>query len=241
MQQFKGLQGGIGDTLKGYMQNPFGNPFFQAQQQMGTRQAQNLGGMQMGNIARNLTASGFGGGSSSPFAMEMMQNQGRANTGLQSQLGFLQPVMNALGMQQWATGAAEGYKPLQTGQKTTESTGGLGTWLPQVLGGAAGLAMAPFTGGMSLMGMGGGGGGGGLAGLFGGGGGMPTYGSNGMPWGSGSVSPPPGMAGTGGGDWGSNFFGGPPGGGFAPSGTTDWFGSQGGMQQGPPSLFGPGR
>jgi len=150
---YEGLQGGLGSMLGGYMNNPFGNPFFQTQQQMGTRQAQNLGGMQMGNIARNLTASGFGGGgATSPFAMEMLQNQARANTGLQSQLGFLNPVQNALGMQQWAGGLAQGYRPLQIGQTQQERTGGLGSWLPQVAGMALGAGLAPFTGGMSLIG-----------------------------------------------------------------------------------------
>lgn len=134
--------------LSGYMNNPFGNPFFQTQQQLGTRQAQNLGGTQMSNILRNLSASGLGGGSSSPFAMEMLQNQGRANTGLQAQLGFLNPVQNALGMQQFAGGLASQYRPLQTGQNTTQSTGGLGTWLPQVAGmGLSALTGLPFGGG----------------------------------------------------------------------------------------------
>jgi len=77
----------------------------------------------------------------------MMQNQGRANTGLQAQLGFLNPVQNALGMQQWATNAAESYKPLQTGGTSTESTGGLGTWLPQVLGAGLGAVTGGLGGG----------------------------------------------------------------------------------------------
>jgi hypothetical protein len=146
---YEGLQGGLGSMLGGYMNNPFGNPFFQTQQQMGQRQAQNIGGANIGNLTRNLTASGFGGGgATSPFAMEMLQNQARANTGLGAQLGFLNPVQNALGMQQWAGGLASGYRPLQTGQTDVKSTGGLGTWLPQV----AGLALAPFTGGLSMLG-----------------------------------------------------------------------------------------
>ena len=152
MQTYQGLQGGLGDMLKGYINSPFSNPFFQTQQQMGTRQAQNLGGMQMGNVARNLTASGLGGGGSmSPFAMEMMQNQGRANTGMQANLGFLNPVQNALGMQQFAGGLASQYRPLQTGQQQTQSTGGLGTWLPQVAGMGLGLLGAGFGGGASSM------------------------------------------------------------------------------------------
>lgn len=151
MQAYQGLQGPLAQMLQGYMQNPFGNPFFQTQQQMGTRQAQNLGQTQMNNITGNLTASGLGGsGSTSPFAMEMLQNQGRANSGLQAQLGFQNPVQNALGMQQFAGGLANSYRPLQTGQNTTQSTGGLGTWLPQV----AGMGLSAL---MGIPGLGGGG------------------------------------------------------------------------------------
>lgn len=196
MGVFKGLQPGLQSTLQGYMTNPFGNPFFQTQQQMGTRQAQNLGQTGMSNITRNLTASGFGGGSSSPFAMEMMQNQARANSGLQAQLGFLSPVQNALGMQQFATGLASQYRPLQTGQQTTEKTSGLGTWLPQV----AGLGMSFLPGGQ-------------FGGMFGGGGGafsgagahpfMPSGGGLGGWAGSG-----PGLADLGGYSTGGGMFGG---------------------------------
>jgi hypothetical protein len=166
--------GGLGNVTANYINNPFGNPFFQTQQQMGTRQAQNLGGTNISNMLRNFQTGGLGGGSGTmaPFQQEMLQNQARANTGLQAQLGFLNPVQNALGMQQNAMGLAAGYRPLQTGGTTTQSTGGLGTWLPQV----AGMALGGLTGGL------GGGLGSALGGLFGGGGGggMPVGGTSGM-------------------------------------------------------------
>lgn len=152
MNAYNQLQPGMANTLSGYISNPFSNPFFQTQQQLGTQQAQNLGGTQMSNITNNLTASGFGGSQSSPMALEMMQNQGRANTGLQAQMGFLSPVQNALQLQQNALGTAAGYRPLQTGQ--TQQVSGLGSWLPQVISGALG-ALNPASG---LFGGGGGGG-----------------------------------------------------------------------------------
>src|SRR2546425_856448 len=61
MESFHTLLSGLTPMLGGYMANPFGNPFFQQQQQMGTRQAANLGQTGMSNITRNLTASGLGG------------------------------------------------------------------------------------------------------------------------------------------------------------------------------------
>lgn len=184
---FGQLTSALGPMLTGYMQNPFGNPFFQTQQQMGTRQAQNLGATGTSNITRNMASGGFGS-ASSPFAAEMLANQGRANTGLQANLGFLNPVQNALALQQWAGGLGAGYRPLQTGQTQTQSTGGLGTWLPQVAGMALGAATGmPGAGGGGFFGGGGAGNmypamsvmqpwaGGGM-GAFGEGGGSPNFG-----------------------------------------------------------------
>jgi hypothetical protein len=152
MQAFQGLTPQFASTVGGYMSNPFGNPFFQTQQQMGNRQAQNMGQTAMSGLQNNMIGSGMAGGASNPAATEMMQNQARANTGLQSQLGFLAPVMNALQMQQGAMNAAGSYRPLQTGGNQTQSTGGLGTWLPQLAG--AGLGLAGMA--MGMPGMGGG-------------------------------------------------------------------------------------
>ncbi len=73
MMTYQGLQSPLFDMLQGYMKNPFGNPFFQTQQQMGTRQAQGLGGSQMSNLLRNITTSGMEGGASSPAGLEMQQ------------------------------------------------------------------------------------------------------------------------------------------------------------------------
>jgi len=206
LSTYQGLQGGLGQLLQGYMNNPFGNPFFQTQQQLGTRQAQNLSGTSTSNLLRNMTASNMFGGASSPAGTEMLQNQGRANTGLQANLGFLNPVQNALGLQTWAGGLANQYRPLQTGQQTTQSTGGLGTWLPQVIGAGLGAAtggMSSLFGGISPMmhQFGGsapgltGSGSGGFAGLptnFPGSSGGNPFGSQpGSFWGGGGGAPPP--------------------------------------------------
>lgn len=169
MAAYNQLIPGFASTAQGYMQNPFSNPFFQTQQQLGTRQAQNLGGTNISNLLRNFQTGGTGGGTGTlaPFQQEMLQNQSRANTGLQAQLGFLNPVMNALGQQNFYSQLASQFRPLQTGGKSTESTGGLGTWLPQV----AGMALGAATGGL----------GGGLGSFFGGGGSsVPTGGTSDM-------------------------------------------------------------
>jgi hypothetical protein len=140
MGAYQGMMPAFGQNVAGWMQNPYASPAFQLSQQMGQRQAQNIGGAQMGNLLRNLQTSGlFGGGSASPAGLEMMQNQARANTGLGANLGFINPMQEALQRQMGAMNIASQFRPLQTGGKTTESTGGLGTWLPQLAGAAMGM------------------------------------------------------------------------------------------------------
>jgi hypothetical protein len=137
------------------MTDPFnqqgGNPFFQTQQQLGTRQAQNLNQTNMSNITRNIGASGFGGGITSPFAQEMMANQMRAGSGMTANLGFLNPVQNALQQQNMFSNIAANFRPLQTGGKQVDTVGGLGTMMPLLSAGLS-LATAPMTGGGSLLG-----------------------------------------------------------------------------------------
>lgn len=205
-----------------FAQSPYSGPQFQFEQQMGNRQAQNLGGTAMSNISRNILGSGMGGGNMSPAALEMMQNQGRANTGLQAQLGFMNPMQLAGGRQQNAMGLLQGYRPLQTGGTQVQSQTGLGTWLPQLLG--AGMGMA----------------GGAMGGMFkgtGGGGGFNYGGASASP---GGFSQPSGGGGLG--AWGGDpmgSMGGPPafmggmspgsfGGGGGPSAPGSWFPSMGG-------------
>jgi hypothetical protein len=213
MGAFQGLTPGFANTVGGYMNNPFSNPFFQTQQQLGTSQAQKLGQTQMNSLLQNQNASGMGGGSSNPAALEMQQNQARANTGLQSQLGFLQPVQNALGMQQGAMQMAGNYKPLQTGGTQTQSTQGLGTWLPQLLGAVGGAGMSALTGGLF------GGGGGGTGGVWG----SQNPGQQGFQYGN------PAPTGYGGGGGAPPAFGGAPTGDPGGFGGNSWFGGGGGQ------------
>src|SRR6266550_2222258 len=92
----------------GYMNNPFNNPFMQQQMQMGNNQANLMGGSAMSNLMRNQTASGMS--QNSPAALEMMQNQMRANSGMRANLGFLNPMQNAFTAQQNAMGLASQYR-----------------------------------------------------------------------------------------------------------------------------------
>ena len=149
MNTFSGLTSALGSALPGFMNNPFGTQQFKMGQQLGTSQANNMNQTATNGLVNNMIGSGMAGGASNPAATEMLQNQNRANTSNTANLGFIQPTQNALQMQQNAIGTAAGYKPLQTGGTNTQSTQGLGTWLPQLLGGGLGMLGNIATGGLS--------------------------------------------------------------------------------------------
>jgi hypothetical protein len=141
----------LGSVLPGFMTNPFGTPQFKQSQQLGTTQANNLNQTATSGLVNNMIGSGMAGGASNPASTEMLQNQARANTSNTANLGFIQPTQQALGTQQAALGTAAGFKPLQTGGTNVQSTQGLGTLLPQLLGAAGGLAAGIGTGGLSSL------------------------------------------------------------------------------------------
>ena len=131
MNAYNSMMPGYASTVNSYMNNPFGNPFMQQQQQMGTNQANNIGQTGMANTTRNLNMSGIS--QNSPAALQMMQQQQMQNSATRANLGFLQPMQNAMGMQQSAMSMAGQFKPLQTGQ--TQSQGGLGQYASLLSGG----------------------------------------------------------------------------------------------------------
>lgn len=143
MNAYNSMMPGYASTVNSYMNNPFSNPFFQQQQQMGTNQANNMGQSAMSNLTGNLQASGIQ--QNSPAALQMMQQQQMNNSANRANLGFLAPTQNALTMQQSAMQQAGSFKPLQTGQ--TQTQGGVGSWLPQILGGALGAVTGGLLGG----------------------------------------------------------------------------------------------
>lgn len=149
MGAFNQLMQQFGPTLSGFMTNPFGTQQFKLGQLLGTSQANNLNQTATRGLTNNMIGSGMAGGASNPAATEMLQNQARANTSNTANLGFLQPTQNALALQQGALNTAANFKPLQTGGTQTQSTGGLGTRLPQLIGAGLGAAGNIATGGLS--------------------------------------------------------------------------------------------
>jgi spore coat protein U-like protein len=109
-----------------------------------------VGGQRMvQNLGQNMLAGSFAGANMGGIQLAQMQKIARATSANQSNV-FLQNALNYDQMRRQTTALAGNYKPLQTGQTTTEKTSGLGTWLPQVIGGGLQAAMAFGTGGASL-------------------------------------------------------------------------------------------
>lgn len=140
--------------LTGYASNPFGNPFFSTQVQMGSKNAAQIGGQANSAVQSNLNIRGINDNSAA--AVSIGQRQGILNSGLQ-QNAFLNAV-NSAQLNQWnALGLLTNYRPLQTGgtqqssgsSSQTTQTGGLGTWLPQVIGAGVGAVGGAMTGGLT--------------------------------------------------------------------------------------------
>ena len=137
--------GGAG-VLSQYMNNPLSNGFFNLGQGMGQAAAQKQGQTSMQALMQNMKTSGLSGNSGNAFQMAQQSKIGRstASAGAQSTMGN---VLNALQRQMTATGMGMSFNPLLTGQSgsTTQTQGGLGTWLPQLIGTALGAAGGAMT------------------------------------------------------------------------------------------------
>lgn len=139
-------------AIQSEINNPYSNMFFNNQlgmmnSQLGAQNSANMSGIQ-----QNAQAMGMAG--NNPMLNYQMRQAANQNSANRAQ-GFNNLLMNASNLRQSAIGGAMNYQPLQTGSNFNSTNqqykSGLGTYLPQI----ASMAMAPFTGGSSLLGMGG--------------------------------------------------------------------------------------
>lgn len=148
------LSGGAGNYLQGLIQNPFGNPAYGLGAGASAKGAAQQGSNNMAALMSQMKQSGFGGKAGNAFQMAQMGKMGRANSGISSN-AQLQNIFQALSRQQGAAGQAMAFQPLLTGETgkmngtSTQTTGGLGSWLPQLLGAGLGMAGGLMTGGAS--------------------------------------------------------------------------------------------
>ena len=156
MASFNALQPGIQGVLQQYMQDPLTSSFFNQRQGMAQRYIAALLGRNMRNIYSN--AGQFAGGMNPGFQNSQLLRAGRQGSSMQAN-AFMQNLFGSEQNRLQATGLAQGYNPLVTGQnsQSTQTVSGLGTWLPQVLGAGLSFAM-PFIPGLKGLFPGGGGG-----------------------------------------------------------------------------------
>jgi len=136
-------------------QNPFGNQMFQQENAIGQDQAASVGARNKSNVLANANAMGYG--TNSGLMNSMLQRAGLDTGALQGQ-AFRGAVGNANQRAMTGLGISSAFQPLMTGSNSkfnqTQTTSGLGTWLPQV----AGMALGAATAGFGAAGMGGAGG-----------------------------------------------------------------------------------
>lgn len=146
MGVFQGLTSTYGSAIQDEIQNPYSNMFFNTQLAMGNQGQQ--ASSSAGNSALLQRAQAMGINPSSPLFMQMMAQQQRGNQSNQSNM-FNNLLLQAAQLRQGAIGQAGSYRPLQTGQTSTQKQSGVGSWLPQIAGAAIKGGMAAATGGAS--------------------------------------------------------------------------------------------
>lgn len=162
MARYQAAQGQALGGLQAFAGSPFANPYFQAGlgMQRGTIGQQGQSAMQA--LLQNAQTSGFG--ATSPFLQNLMAQQGRTQSSQQAQ-GFNQLLQSMLPLQMQALGALQGgFSPFQTGGtqqqqytgtqrgtttgQQTQQMSGLGSWLPQLIGGGLGALTSGLAGGI---------------------------------------------------------------------------------------------
>lgn len=149
---YNNLIGTGGNQLNSMIQDPFGNPLYQMGLNQSMKGAQQAGANNMGVLNQNQLTQGLGGQAGAGWLAAQRAMTGRANASILSGANIAN-VMQALTRQMQATGMGMSFSPQLTGQKgsfsQTQTTGGLGTWLPQLAAAGIGAGMSAATGGMS--------------------------------------------------------------------------------------------
>ena len=146
------LISGGGNVLSGYINNPFGNSAYTMGAQQSQAGAQQAGQNNMNSLMQNMKTSGLSGQGGAGFKQAQMAQTGRANQSMSSQAN-IQNVMQALQRQMQASATGLSFSPQLTGQSgqfsQQQSSSGLGTWLPQLLGAGLSLGTMGSTAGAS--------------------------------------------------------------------------------------------
>jgi hypothetical protein len=134
--------------LQGFAKNPYDNDTYRLESTTGMDNAARLGGRGVSNVMNNAAALGYG--TSGGAFNSMLAAAGRHTGSLQAQAAR-SAMLNASQRQLQSTGMLTAFQPLMTGSDSrgeqNQTSSGLGTWLPQLLGSLGGAALGAFTGG----------------------------------------------------------------------------------------------
>lgn len=148
---YQAWAGQLFPQLSQMFSNPTKSPFFTQQLQQNQKAAGQTSGLQSKNALTNFQMSGIGGGSMGGGAYQsLLAGLGRNSS--QNAYSAWNSTMNNANQNMWNAGSLGSSffgNPLVTGGNSTnkQTTGGLGTWLPQVLGAGLGIASGGLFGG----------------------------------------------------------------------------------------------
>src|SRR5277367_1179496 len=147
MANYNAFQSTTGSMLQNWASNPYNNAQYSQNlsQNMGMANQQNMNAINNSMSQFNMTGMNNAPSGARTQLMSSLGRYGSANNAN----AFYQAVNTANNRQTGAVSQMSNFQPLQTGGTQVQTQGGLGSWLPQVLGAAGGLAMSAFTGGMS--------------------------------------------------------------------------------------------
>jgi len=169
MARYQTAQGQALGGLQEFANNPFQSSFFNTLAQMQRQNVGQQGQSAVQSLLQNARTAGYS--TSSPYMQSLMAQQSRAQSGQQAQ-GFNSLLAMMPGLRMQALGMMQGgFNPLQTGgtqqqsykgnmtgqqnSQQTQQMSGLGTWLPQLIGGGLGM-LSGLGGAGSLLSKGGG-------------------------------------------------------------------------------------
>lgn len=154
MKAFQSLQGPFANALLEYIKNPSEQSFQNLRIGQGERAIGTAFGTQQQNLTQNALALGMPSAVAPGYFQSQLARLGRARAGASAQ-NVIQNTFLSENIRRSMLPLAAAYRPLQTGGtfqtqgSATQTTGGLGTWLPQLAGAAIGAATNYATGGVS--------------------------------------------------------------------------------------------
>lgn len=143
MDQYHQNHSASTNVFSDYMKDPLKASYFLNQVGILNRASDQIGQRNISNLLNNQQITG--GGVMPGYMQSLLARTGRQTGAMQSQ-NFLSALMQAEGNRRGAASMAFQDRPLQTGQNTTQQRSGLGTWLPQIAGGAIGGFAAGMSG-----------------------------------------------------------------------------------------------